>query len=77
MTLFHWIGNTLREQLDLIPLSTARWLMIGLFLGLMFWVVQLPTDQTNPSDRTARWTDDLKIWAWLALIIQILIYSLF
>ena len=77
MTLFHWIGDTLRQQLDLVPLSTARWLMIGLFLSLMFWIVQLPTDQTNPKDRPAKWSNDLKIWAWLALIFQILIYSLF
>jgi len=77
MTLFHWIGDTLRQQLELIPLSTARWLMIGLFLSLMFWIVQLPTDQTNPKDRPVRWSNDLKIWAWLALIFQILIYSLF
>ena len=77
MTLLHWIGDTLRQQLDLIPLSTARWLMIGLFLSLMFWIVQLPTDQTNPTDRPAKWSNDLKIWAWLALIFQILIYSLF
>jgi len=77
MTLFHWIGDTLRQQLELIPLSTARWLMIGLFLSLMFWIVQLPTDLTNPKDRPARWSNDLKIWAWLALIFQILIYSLF
>ena len=77
MTLFHWIGNTLRNQFDQIPLSTARWMMIGLFLALMFWIVQLPSTATNPTDRPPRWTSDLKIWAWLALLFQVLIYSVF
>jgi hypothetical protein len=76
-TLFHWIGDSLREQLDLIPLSTARWLMIGLFLAMMFWVVQLPSTTTNPTDRPPKWRYDLKIWAWLALFIQVVIYSIF
>ena len=77
MTLFHWIGDTLRQQLDQVPLSVARWLMIGLFLALMIWIVQLPATVTNPTDRPAKWTSDLKIWAWLALLIQIVIYSVF
>ena len=68
MTLFHWIGDTLRQQLDQVPLSVARWLMIGLFLA---------STVTNPTDRPAKWTSALKIWAWLALLIQIVIYSVF
>jgi hypothetical protein len=77
MTLFHWIGDTLRQQLDQVPLSVARWLMIGLFLAMMFWIVQLPSTVTNPTNRPAKWTSDLKIWAWLTLLIQIVIYSVF
>lgn len=77
MTLFHWIGDTLRDRLQQVPLSVARWLMIGLFLGMMFWVVQLPASATNPTDRPAKWCYDLKIWAWLALFFQIVIYSVF
>lgn len=77
MTLFHWIGDSLRYQLDQVPLSVARWLMIGLFLAMMFWVVQLPSSATNPADRAPKWRSDLKIWAWLALFFQVVIYSVF
>ena len=37
MTVLHWIGDTIRSQLALVPLSVARWLFIGLFLALMAW----------------------------------------
>lgn len=77
MTLFHWIGDTLRTLLEQVPLSVARWLMIGLFLAMMFWIVQLPSTATNPSDRSPKWRYDLKIWAWLALFFQVVIYSVF
>ncbi len=77
MTLFHWIGDTLRHQLDLVPLSAARWLMIGLYLVMMFWVIQLPPTATNPTDRPSSWRYDLKIWAWMTLFIQVVIYSIF
>lgn len=77
MTLFHWIGSTLRHQLSLVPLPFARWLMIGVFLALMFWIVQLPSSQTNPTEGKPHWTRDLKIWAWLALLFQVVIYAVF
>ena len=77
MTLFHWIGTSLRHQLDLVPLSAARWLMIGLYLILMFWIIQLPSTATNPPERPGTWRGDLKIWAWFALMFQIVIYSVF
>lgn len=77
MTFLHWIGSTLREQLDHVPLSVARWLMIGLLLILMFWVVQLPASAATPRDRQSKWREDLRIWAWLALMFQVVIYSVF
>ena len=77
MTILHWIGNFLRHQLDHVPLSTARWLMVGLYLILMFWIIQLPSIETNPPDRPGTWRGDLKIWAWFAIMFQIVIYSVF
>lgn len=77
MTLFHWIGNALRYELGLVPLSVARWLMIGVFLALLLWIVQLPATETNPAEGKPHWTRDLKIWAWLALLFQVVIYSVF
>ena len=77
MTFLHWIGDTLRELLDQVPLTVARWLMIGVFLVLMFWVVQLPSSAATPIGRQAKWYEDLRIWAWLALMTQVVIYGLF
>ena len=77
MTFLHWIGNTLRDQLDQVSLSAARWSFIAVFLLLMFWVVQLPSSQTMPDHHQSKWYQDLRIWAWLALIFQVVIYSVF
>lgn len=77
MTFLHWIGNTLRGQLDQVSLSAARWSFITVFLLLMFWVVQLPSTQTMPEGKRSNWYEDLRIWAWLALIFQVVIYSVF
>ncbi len=55
----------------------ARWLLIGLFLVLMFWIVQLPSSEATPSDRQSKWYEDLRIWAWVSLMCQVVIYSVF
>ena len=77
MTFFHWIGDLLRLQLDQVPLAVARWLIIGVLLVLMFWIVQLPTSQAVPPDRESHWYEDLRVWAWVAVMFQILVYSVF
>ena len=77
MTFFHWFGDLLRLQFDQVPLSAARWLLIGVFLVLLFWVVQLPASKVTPGDRQSKWYQDLRIWAWVSLMIQIVIYSSF
>ena len=77
MTFLHWIGDTLRFQLQKVPLSTAHWMFVGLFLALMFWIVQLPSTWATPNDRKSYWYEDLRIWSWLTLICQIIIYSVF
>lgn len=77
MTFLHWIGETIREQLLHVPMGVARWLFIGLLLVLMGWVVQLPVAAVTPPGRRSKWYEDLRIWAWLALMFQIVIYSVF
>ena len=77
MTFLHWIGDSLRRVLEQVPLSAARWLFIALFLGLLFWIVQLPANRTTPRGRQSKWYQDLRIWAWTAVMIQIVIYSVF
>lgn len=77
MTFFHVIGDSLRQLLEQVSLSTARWMFIGLFLVLLFWIVQLPASRTTPNDRQSKWHEDLRIWAWIAVMFQIVIYSVF
>jgi hypothetical protein len=77
MTFLHWIGESIREQLLHVPMWVARWLFIGLLLVLMGWVVQLPVAAVTPPGRRSQWYEDLRIWAWLALMFQIVIYSVF
>ncbi len=77
MTFLHWIGDALRQLFEQVPLSVAKWLLIGQFLALIFWVVQLRSSETTPQDHQSKWYEDLKIWAWLALMMQIVIYGIF
>jgi hypothetical protein len=77
MTFLLWFGDSIRTQLLHVPLSVARWLFLGLLLLMMGWVAQLPTPQTTPPGRRYDWYEDLRIWAWLALMFQIVIYSVF
>lgn len=77
MTFFHSIGNALRDQLAEVSLSAARWSFIAVFLLLMFWIVQLPSSQTTPRHGQSKWYEDLRVWAWVALIFQVVIYRVF
>ncbi|MBS0201431.1 MAG: hypothetical protein JSS49_00925 [Planctomycetes bacterium] len=77
MTFLHWFGDTIREQLMRVPLWGARWLFIGLLLLMMGWVVQLPASAATPPGRRCEWYEDLRIWAWVALMFQVILYSVF
>lgn len=77
MTFLHTIGDLLRVQLEQVPLNVAKWLMIGLFLVMLFWIIQVPTRKATPADRQSFWYQDLRIWAWLTLMIQVVIYGVF
>jgi hypothetical protein len=70
-----WIGDQLREAFLLIPMWVARGLFLTLLFGLMVWVVQLPKSATTPKADSA-WHEDLRVWAWLTLVIQMFAYAL-
>ncbi|MDP6468438.1 MAG: hypothetical protein QF918_11900 [Pirellulaceae bacterium] len=76
MTPLHQFGELLRQSLQTIPLSLVRILFVASLVGLLFWVLRLPQTATTPPAGAKRWDENLKTGAAIALVIQILIYSL-
>jgi hypothetical protein len=76
MTILHQIGDSLRNLLLAVPLAWARGLFVGSLLALFLWVMTLPRSETSPPRGATRWDENLKLWAGIALVIQIAIYSL-
>jgi len=76
MTPLHHIGNFIRDLMVQIPLWCVRGLFVGTLVAVLIWVLTLPRENTTPENAT-HWYQNLKVWASLALTIQILIYSFF
>lgn len=75
MTPLHMFGDFVRDFLLLIPLPVVRVLFVAIPTVLLIWVLRLPSSETRPEKPTGRPGENLKIGASLALILQILIYS--
>ena len=76
MTPLHWIGELIRQAMLCVPLPLVRAVFIALPLLLLVWVIRLPRETTTPPKPSGRWGENLKWGAGLALVLQILIYSL-
>ena len=76
MTPLHKFGELLRETLKQIPLPAVRILFLASLVAVLVWVLLLPRERTEPPGGAKRWDANLKVTAVLALLIQILIYSL-
>jgi hypothetical protein len=74
MTPLHVIGEALRELLGSVPLGIVRVFFVAVPLAVLVWVVRLPDTETSDGPVTG-WSGNLKVWAAVALIIQILIYA--
>jgi hypothetical protein len=77
MTPLHQIGEFLRQTFAMIPLGVVRLLFLGFLTLTLLWVLRLPKDQVTPPDGTGRWDENLKLGASIALVIQLIVYSLF
>jgi hypothetical protein len=75
MTPLHQFGESVRQLLLQVPLGVARALFLLLIAGLLCWVLTLPRAQTTPAKAEARLSENLKLWAALSLIVQLLIYA--
>ena len=75
MTILHLIGEWLRNTLLFIPRPAVRALFVALPVVVLVWVLLLPRRRAV-EHRSDPWMKDLRIWASIALIIQIAIYAL-
>jgi hypothetical protein len=75
MTPLHHIGDFIREILLRVPLPAARGLFLATFLVVLLWVLTLPREETTDGAAGAN-LRNLKPWAALALLVQIVIYAL-
>lgn len=77
-TVLHQIGNYLRSSLQAVPLDAVRYLFLLLIATVLILILRLPTSETTPvKTGPVRWDENLKIWASLALLIQLVIYWIF
>jgi hypothetical protein len=77
MNLLHELGDAMRWACGQIPLGVVRAVFVAVPLVLMVWVLRLPNAETTPPGRAGRWDENLKLWAWLALAMQVVIYCVF
>jgi hypothetical protein len=76
MTPLHQFGEFLRQSLQMIPMPAVRVLFVASLVALLLWVLRLPPSATTPPGGARRWDENLKVGASVALVIQILIYTL-
>jgi len=72
VTPLHVVGEFLRELLLRVPLGAARALFVGTLVVLLIWVLRLAPEETT--GRAGGTHHNLKPWAALALLVQIVIY---
>lgn len=78
MTPFHYIGDFVRSLMISIPMPVARGLFALFFIGLIIWVIRLPRERWAPSkEGKITLSANLKLWALVALGIQLAIYMIF
>ncbi|MBG85899.1 MAG: hypothetical protein CMO80_03240 [Verrucomicrobiales bacterium] len=77
MTPLHHIGELFRNLSLAIPMGAVRVIFLALLIGLLIWVLRLPKEATTPPEGTGKAPENLKLWASVALGLQILIYCCF
>lgn len=78
MTPLHHIGEFVRDLMIAIPMPVARGLFALFFVALIIWVVRLPRDRWAPEgDGDIPLGSNLRVWALVALVVQLVIYMVF
>ncbi|GIW81743.1 MAG: hypothetical protein KatS3mg105_3550 [Gemmatales bacterium] len=76
-TPLHVLGEWIRQLLSQIPLPVVRAVFVAVPIAVLIWVWRLPAEAALPPQPTGRLDENLKVWASLALLIQIAIYLIF
>ncbi len=74
MSPLHATGDVLRTLFLMVPMGAVRVVFVAIPLLLMVWVLRLPSSETVPPSKEHRWDEDLRVWAWIALATQVLVY---
>ncbi|MDA0346911.1 MAG: hypothetical protein O3C43_06445 [Verrucomicrobia bacterium] len=75
MTPLHHIGDLFRNLVLLVPLWAARTIFVLTLLVVFIWVLRLSPERVSPNEIEERnWTNNLKLWAAIAIGLQIIIY---
>ena len=75
MTPLHQIGDFFRELVLAVPLWTARANFVFVLVVVFVWVLRLSPDRVSPPAHEERnWANNLKLWAAIAIGLQIVIY---
>ncbi|MCZ6674928.1 MAG: hypothetical protein O7C75_18515 [Verrucomicrobia bacterium] len=75
MTPLHHIGDFFRQLVLAVPLPLARAIFVLVLVVLLIWIIRLPSERVRPpSNDQGGWASNLKLWAAIAIVLQILIY---
>lgn len=74
MSPLHYFGDFVRELFLKVPLELARGLFVLLMLALLIWVLTLPKKEVSRSESSEPISENLRIWAALALLVQVVVY---
>lgn len=75
MTPLHLFGDFIRELVVAVPLPIARGIFVVVLLVVFIWVLCLSPDRVSPpAEEERNWTNNLKLWAAIAIGLQIIIY---
>ena len=75
MTPLHHFGDLVRDLLLRVPLGAVRILFVTTLAVLLLWVLRLPNQDVS-GIATSGQRHDLRPWAALALLVQLVIYAL-
>ena len=75
MTPLHTFGDLLRDLLLEVPLGAVRILFVGTLALLLLWVLRLPEQDVSGIATSGR-RHNLRPWAALSLVVQLVIYIL-